>query len=1086
MKSLALVFNPVDDLLHETRVSDSIKELCAYWILFSVDDNCALSDDIRHAMEGINGELINLTTTPKDILAGRINQLLLGKASHLMLLQPGSVIECERNFLPVRKSVAEQVLHISPSREVGVWLTTIVPNTIEDWQLDNSKCVVGNPHSETYRNSTLRILDHNRFPRRRSPTRNDIKELLHTYQALPNALSSMPIAQAFYKSQDYQQAVDWFRLVLEEEAGVDVRWQVIYRTAQCLMKLEVEWEAIQAQLAMAFDIDPDRMEPLYYLVKHYRETGEFRQACDLAAIAMQIDEPPAGSEFEMAIYRYLLAREYAECCWQLEDDSMCIELVNNTLRKTFIPEADRRELASLRARAYERICPVYPVNIHRKNRLLLIIAFRNAGEFLNQCIKSIQQQDFPYYRVILVDDASTDSALSAVGDLDERFTILVNEQRRGALHNQLHAIRKYARDDEIVIHLDGDDWLAHDGALARINDFFNRTCCWLMYGQFENSLGNYGSCEPLVPNGEPLFDQLNRMHFPMHIRAYRAGILSDLLRQDPDLEVLRDEHGNFLDAVSDLALMRALIQVAGIENTRYNEEILYIYNRSNPESHYMESDSMTLQREQCAFAADKPVLHQAESYHQLKASRLPAAKTSTMLLALDGTTPSLITKWVEEGYLPNIAKFFETCKVAQINGQDGLGNDVFWNTLCTGCLPDETGYFFRLKWNPDSYQIDFRSPQHQVKQDLFWTRLASTDAEIAVIDMPEVKFGGKVNGLEISSWLPHARHSDFQACPSELQEDVISRFGSDPFDGYTERTIPRSDEETERDLGLLHQSIRQQTQAAKHYLRRGGWDFFAVGFQQPHSAGHQFWHLHDDSHSRFSTRWFNIHGDPLLEIYRQIDSCVGELIDTAGEGADVVMISGLAMQSKISCNSILDLILWEIDVYDRRLAGQDYPDQTQLERRRFIAVPHNHLSGAIRINLAGRESRGIVAEGSEYDQIIDMLQKRLSKVINPDTRETVVSRYIPTREVYTGNRLGELADLFVVWNRDAPIYRVSSPYFEPIKIRVRGMLDTRSGDHTGEATLYSNVDSMIGEKGEINVEDISAQLVNLINTGQKI
>lgn len=615
MSSIALVFNPASDPTHDTRINAGLKEFCSYWLLLTDEDNDPAVSDIRNAMQGIDGTVLNLSDIPAGNRANELSQLVAGKASHLMLLQPGVVVECEQGFaLNADDRQPEQLLQLSPSRDIGCWQTAIIPNSVDHWELDKSSHFCIKQQSEISRNNRIRVLDHNRFARKRSPDEKAINRLLEKYRDKPCSQTAMSIAEAFYKHKDYQQAVDWFQAVPGSEAASDVQWSAHYLAAQCLLQLDAEPGQIEFHLAAAFDLDADRMEPLYYLVKLYRQAGDYSRACELAKIAEQIKEPAAGTVFEPEIYRYLLTQEYAESCWQLKDDSKCIEVVNHALRKSFQGERQRRQLAGLRALAYERSCPPDPAQLEQKNRLLMIIAFRNAGEFLIKCINSIQQQSYTDYRVILVDDASTDGALSAAGKLDERFTVIVNEQRRGALHNQISAIREYASDDDIVVHLDGDDWLAHDDALAKINEIFNRTRCWLMYGQFENSLGGYGSCEPLVANGEPLMDQLNRMYFPMHIRAYRAGILTELIRQDADLDVLRDEQGNFLDAVSDMALMRALIQVAGAEHTRYNEEILYIYNRSNPESHYQTREAMDLQKRQSAAASAKPALAQAKHY----------------------------------------------------------------------------------------------------------------------------------------------------------------------------------------------------------------------------------------------------------------------------------------------------------------------------------------------------------------------------------------------------------------------------------------------------------------------------------------
>ncbi|MCK5360173.1 MAG: alkaline phosphatase family protein, partial [Gammaproteobacteria bacterium] len=1080
-ESLVLVFNPAGDSSNKTysrtSISTSLKEQCNYWVLLDNNKNGTALKDIRDAMNGVSGKVLGLTDSPGVSQSECLAKLLQGKSSHLLILQPGVVVESDLNFQPGSGNTPEQILHQSPSRKEGLWKTVLVPNVPEAWRLDGSRNVVVNSFAQVIRNNSISVVDQNYFPRSRSPDPAFIDVLIDDYKISPTSKLAMAVADALLLRQVYGEALNWLQSALKDNPAPSVQWLAHYRSSYCLQKLEADWIDIETHLAAAFDVDPDRMEPLYHLLKHYNEIDDPASAYALAAIADQIAEPPEGTHFELEIYRYRFSYEYASACLQLKNYSKCIEIVSKALRTTFIPEIVRRDLATLRARAYEQIYPVYPVRIHKNNRLLIVIAFRNAGEFLGKCISSIQQQQFSTYKVILIDDASSDGALAALGDLGERFITIVNDKRLGALHNQTQAIREHAINDDIVVHLDGDDWLANDGALQRINDFFNRTRCWLMYGQFENSLGAYGSCEPIIPNGEPLLGQLTKMHFPMHIRAYRAGVFFDLLRQDPGLDVLKAADGSFLDAISDLALMRALIQIAGSGKTRYNEEILYIYNRSNPESHYQTRDKVALQKRQSAIAASKPLLKQASNENITGSSAPIDEYTKTIFFALDGMTPSLIQKWSEQGHLPNLARLLKNCRLTKLRCPEAFGNDAFWNTLCTGSLPDETGYYFRVKVSSDNYQTEYHGPAEQVKKDCFWVELSESDVELAIIDLPEVKHGGLINGLEISEWLPHARYATLASCPEELSTDVLERFGNDPFNGSTERSTPRSDLETEHDLNLLLELASKKTRAAKHYLKRGGWDFFAIGYQQAHDAGHQFWHLHDPEHPRFSKEYFEKQGDPLLKVYQRIDEGIGELMELAGKNVKLIMVAGLSMQSKVSCNSILDQILWEIDVHDRRQNGLPFPDMDELEQRRFYAVPHNNLSGAIRFNLVNREASGKVEKGLEYDETVAFLKHHLAKLINSETGDAIISEIITVHEDYSGSVVNELPDLFLLWNRESIIREVSSPYFEPIKLRIRWPMDTRSGDHVAQATLYSNLQVMTDESGEINVEDISSRIV---------
>ena len=178
MTSLVLVFNPVGDISHKTWISDKLKELCNFWVLLSSNDNESTLNDVHHAMEGVDGDILNFASMPVGDLESRLGELLQGKATHLMFLQPGAVVECEGDFAPATNNRPEQVLHLSPARDIGCWQTSIVPNLTEFWTLNDCSNIVASQQQNDHRNNKIQVLDHNRFPHRRSPDRNQIQAWL--------------------------------------------------------------------------------------------------------------------------------------------------------------------------------------------------------------------------------------------------------------------------------------------------------------------------------------------------------------------------------------------------------------------------------------------------------------------------------------------------------------------------------------------------------------------------------------------------------------------------------------------------------------------------------------------------------------------------------------------------------------------------------------------------------------------------------------------------------------------------------------------------------------------------------------------
>jgi len=118
-----------------------------------------------------------------------------------------------------------------------------------------------------------------------------------------------------------------------------------------------------------------------------------------------------------------------------------------------------------------------------QRRIVVVSPFRNAEEYLPRHIQSVAQQDYDNYLHVLIDDASTDQSFTVVNqtlsqlppDLQSRFLVVRNLENCGAIHNQLDAVSDYAQPDDIVMLLDGDDWLMNNNSLFHYyNDLYQQ------------------------------------------------------------------------------------------------------------------------------------------------------------------------------------------------------------------------------------------------------------------------------------------------------------------------------------------------------------------------------------------------------------------------------------------------------------------------------------------------------------------------------------------------------------------------------------------------------------------------------------
>lgn len=544
---------------------------------------------------------------------GRLRRLVGGDDRWILLLEGGGNAVVEPGFRLPDDPVPHNLLHRSPDGAWGFWATALIPGdpaylsiapsgkVVVDFDFDETPCnddlVIDAPHAfEVPRKTLLARLDSALAAYRR----NDDPEL------------ALEIACCYFDLGKYRGAGLWYRRCLPGSDDPQRRWLALYRLGRCLQFQGSPWPQAEAALVDAFDRDPDRAEPLYHLSRHYFDVGDPRKAFELAEVALPLETPASRRPFELSVYTHELPLLYMACADRLGRDRQCIRVANQTLRRPEVPETARVQAAGYRTRCLARLHPLQVVQSPPSNRIVVICPFRNAGTFLRQCAESLAAQDYENCRFLLIDDASTDGALDGVDTRDPRFMVLRNESRLGGLANQAKVLEEHCAPDDIAVYLDGDDRLLGSDALRYINDFFNAAGCWVMYGQYRDSEGCLGRCEPIVEDCENALDAVRFMHFPMHIRAHRAGLFHRLREVDPELQRLRDDQGEFLEVINDMTMMRAIMQLAGLARIRYNDRVIYEYNVDNPQSHFRERKA--LRERQIRVLDARPVLQPVASY----------------------------------------------------------------------------------------------------------------------------------------------------------------------------------------------------------------------------------------------------------------------------------------------------------------------------------------------------------------------------------------------------------------------------------------------------------------------------------------
>ncbi|MGE5196845.1 MAG: glycosyltransferase family A protein, partial [Anaerolineae bacterium] len=120
---------------------------------------------------------------------------------------------------------------------------------------------------------------------------------------------------------------------------------------------------------------------------------------------------------------------------------------------------------------------------------VIVIPSYNNEKFCKRNLDSALEQNYHNFRIIYIDDCSTDETYQKAQDVikasqqGRRVTFIRNEKNRGALFN-LYQVIHHCNDEEIIVALDGDDFLAHQEVLSTLNHIYHDPGIWMTYGSF--------------------------------------------------------------------------------------------------------------------------------------------------------------------------------------------------------------------------------------------------------------------------------------------------------------------------------------------------------------------------------------------------------------------------------------------------------------------------------------------------------------------------------------------------------------------------------------------------------------------------
>jgi predicted AlkP superfamily phosphohydrolase/phosphomutase len=492
-------------------------------------------------------------------------------------------------------------------------------------------------------------------------------------------------------------------------------------------------------------------------------------------------------------------------------------------------------------------------------------------------------------------------------------------------------------------------------------------------------------------------------------------------------------------------------------------------------------------------------------------------RNKILMIGLDSAEPGLIENWINDGSLPNLRSVFTNGKYKKIGKPNELVLNP-WISFFSGLEPGDHGIYHYINWDPRTLQTK-RIFYDEVGLVPFWHHFNNDSAPRTIaVDLPMTTPPDKLNGIEINGFANHEILVPFYTYPGELRKFVKSEFG-DPC-VLPEKYGLHTGSELLKLKDQLIELTGRKTVLTKHFLTSEQWDLFMVVYGEIHRAGHKLWNLSGMVDGEPESLKIKVKG-AMKEVYQACDRSVGELIRAAGEDTNIIIFSLHGMGENTSRIGIFPEMLSRVVKAEAETDGSArYSPAASIFRRlmplslrqsikqRLPMAIQDYLTaywrmggidwestpafslvgdvcGLVRINLVGREARGIVQPGEEYEHWLNAIDMGLRTYLDSDTGRPVVSEVIRRDRYFSkGDHFENLPDLFVVWDSTPSCKHreIISPDYGSIAWPIpHHDPDGRSGNHMSEGFLIASGENFLPGKPllEIKIQDISATVLDL-------
>lgn len=261
-------------------------------------------------------------------------------------------------------------------------------------------------------------------------------------------------------------------------------------------------------------------------------------------------------------------------------------------------------------------------------------------------------------------------------------------------------------------------------------------------------------------------------------------------------------------------------------------------------------------------------------------------------IGVDSLEPSLLEKWVNQGYLPNLKRLMETGFYSRLDNFKDSNVETAWTTFSTGCAPSTTGFWGMLGLKKGTYTTE--TYQAYDYQEFPPFMALGEDYQVAVFDVPQLRLNSHIHGVQIGGWGAHSPQVPSQSIPPDLFDELVTTHGGHPA-LHNDYAVCLDLKSTLALKEKFITGIKNKVKTCHDLLQRQDWDLFLTVFGEPHGGGHVFWQLSQPDHPLYQSLKQCVDHDPLLAIYQAVDQAIADILTVVPDDMQVVIFAAHGM-----------------------------------------------------------------------------------------------------------------------------------------------------------------------------------------------